>query len=50
MQRITMTILISIIAIIVIAILTGKKALSNQHSKEVSILFSLSGDIFQQNI
>jgi len=45
-MRITiMTILLSIISIIVIAILTGKIILSNQHSKEVAELFSLSGDI-----
>jgi len=40
-----MTILLSIISIIVIAILTGKIILSNQHSKEVTELFSLSEDI-----
>ncbi|HHE39097.1 MAG TPA: hypothetical protein ENL20_11095, partial [Candidatus Cloacimonetes bacterium] len=45
-MRITiMTILLSIISIIVIAILTGKIILSNQHNKEVAELFSLSGDI-----
>ena len=40
-----MTILLLIIAIIVIVIFTGKIVLSNQHSKEVAELFSLSGNI-----
>ena len=40
-----MTIILLIIAIVVIAIFTGKIILSNQHSKDVAELFSLSGDI-----
>ncbi|MCK4311429.1 MAG: hypothetical protein KAW88_01700 [Candidatus Cloacimonetes bacterium] len=40
-----MMILLSIVAIILIAIFTGTIMLSNQHSKEISELFSLSEDI-----
>ncbi len=40
-----MTILLLIIILVIITIFTGKIILSNQHSKEVTELFSLSGDI-----
>ncbi|MBC8485639.1 MAG: hypothetical protein ISS28_00610 [Candidatus Cloacimonetes bacterium] len=40
-----MTIILLIIALVIVAIITGKIVQSNQHSKEVAELFSISGDI-----
>ena len=45
MRRTTMMILLLIIVFVIIAVIIKIKALSNQHSKEVAELFSLSGDI-----
>ncbi|MBC8526640.1 MAG: hypothetical protein H8D22_07240 [Candidatus Cloacimonetes bacterium] len=40
-----MTIILLIIVFVIIAVIIRKKVLSNQHNKEVTELFSLSGDI-----
>ncbi len=45
MRRTTMTIILLIIVFVIIAVIIRKKVLSNQHNKEVTELFSLSGDI-----
>lgn len=45
MRRKTMTILLLIIVLVIIAVIIRKNALSKQHNKEVTELFSLSGDI-----